>query len=55
MSTGAGSDDNGSVYKELQLMPNSEVIGVLFQRFYGYLVILGIFPFFGGVGQGFRN
>ena len=44
-----GKSDNGSVYEKLQLMANLAVIGVLFKRFYDYLLILGIFPFFGGV------
>ena len=43
--------DNGSVYEKLQLMANSAVIGVLFRWFYGYLLILGIFPLLGGVGR----
>ena len=30
-------------------MANLAVIGVLFKRFYGYLVVLGIFALFGGV------
>ena len=47
--TGTETDDNGSVYQKLQLMTNSAVIGVLFRWFYGYLLILGIFPTFGGV------
>ena len=45
----AEKDDNGSVYQKLQLMANSAVIEVLLRWFYGYLLILGIFPTFGGV------
>ena len=45
----AGKDGKGSVYQKLQLMANLAVIGVLFRWFYGYLLILGIFPTFGGV------
>ena len=45
----AEKSDNGSVYEKLQLLSNLAVIGVLFRWFYGYLLILGIFPFFGGV------
>ena len=47
--TGTGTGGKGSVYQKLQLMANSAVIGVLFRWFYGYLLILGIFPTFGGV------
>ena len=43
----AGKSGNGSVYEKLQLMANLAVIGVLFKRFYGYLLILGIFPLLG--------
>ena len=43
------SGGKDSVYEELQLMLNLAVIGVLFRWFYGYLLILGIFPLFGGV------
>ena len=42
-------NDNDSVYETLQLLPNLTVIEVLFRWFYGYLLIVGIFPFFGGV------
>ena len=45
----AGKDGNDSVYEKLQLMANLAVIGVLFRWFYGYLLILGIFPLLGGV------
>ena len=45
----AENDNNGSIYKKLQLMANSAVIGVLLRWFYDYLLILGIFPFVGGV------
>ena len=45
----AEKGDNDSVYEKLHLLPNLAVIGVLFRWFYGYLLILGIFPFFGGV------
>ena len=34
---------------KLHLLLNLVVIEVLFRWFYGYLLILGIFPFFGGV------
>ena len=49
ISTKSGGKDG--VYEELQLMPNLTVIGVLSRWFYGYLLILGIFPFFGGVDR----
>ena len=45
----AKKSDNDSVYEKLHLLPNLAVIGVLFRWFYGYLLILRIFPFFGGV------
>ena len=43
------SGGKSSVYDKLHLLLNLAVIEMLFRWFYGYLLILGIFPFFGGV------
>ena len=48
-STSTKSRGKDSVYEELHLMPNLAVIEVLSRWFYGYLLILKIFSFFGGV------